>query len=264
MLRSIQLYPKGDSAAKDKNISMQLHASGNDRLAHYSLCVRNQDDSSKHATRTSSAGFRTMSARNQEHRLDMMPLSSLAQPGFVVDDCLEVSATVTAYIRLPEAQAKALALIAKLDGSVLEAHAKAIAQLLEDTTNTKVQAEALALLAKLEPEAYAAKCSTLITLAAGGKEVSALADTLLAKLEGTVVAEHAAKLLLGGAAASVEEKALALLEGLGPDALAAHADAIAHLLSSEELEYVWRIEAFSTKGEDKLLSPTFSSGKHSW
>ena len=262
MRRSIQLYPKGDSAAKDKDLSMQLHASGNGRLAHYSLCLHNQDDSSKHATRTSSAGFRTMSGLQGRH--DMMPLASLAQPGFVVDDCLEVSATVTAYIRLPEAQAKALALIAKLDGSVLEAHAKAIAQLLEDTTNMKVQAEALALLAKLEPEAYAAKCSTLITLAAGGKEVSALADTLLAKLEGTVVAEHAAKLLRSRATASVEEKALALMEGLGPDALSAHADAIAQLLSSEELEYVWRIEAFSTKGEDELLSPTFSSGKHSW
>ena len=123
---------------------------------------------------------------------------------------------------------------------------------------------ALAELHKLNPDTYAAEFPSIIRMATEPGDVGTHADQLLSKMESEVVSVGATKLLLGGASVAVEVKALALLERLGLDALAAHADAIAHLLSMEELKYVWRIEEFSAEGEGRLNSPTFSSGNHSW
>ena len=63
------MYPKGHLEAKDTHISMYLMIVGVKRVAHFSMCVRNQIDPSKHVNRTSTAslldqglGWRKMTA----------------------------------------------------------------------------------------------------------------------------------------------------------------------------------------------------------
>ena len=137
--------------AKDTHISMYLSAVGGESCVRYSLRVRNQEDPSEHVS--SDPINHAFPPGESCGEREMMLLESLTQPGFVVDDCLEVSVEGTVCSSAPETQAKALALIAKMDGGVLllAKYTKTITRLLENATDTEVEVGALlALLDKLE------------------------------------------------------------------------------------------------------------------